>query len=985
MKAPLPPDEAQRLMSLRKYEILDTVPEQSFDDLALLASHICQTPIALVSLVDEKRQWFKSKVGMKAAETSRDIAFCAHTILHKDEVFEVRDAEADPRFVDNPLVTTDPHVRFYAGAPLVAPDGHALGALCVMDRVPRTLTAEQLAALRALSRNVVAQLELQRQSRELANQNADRQWAQILLQQQFARASANKKEADRLLALSEKSRRALLSVLEDEKLVGQNLLKSENRFRALFENAPDGIVIADTKSNYLDANSSMCRMLGYTREEFVGLHASDIVVPAEIQHIEPALSEIKAKSDYHREWQFRRKDGSVFLAEVIAATLPDGNLMGMIRDITERKRAEEALGASEIRYRRLFESAKDGILILNAGTGMVVDVNPFLVKLLGYSHENFLGKKIWELGFFRDIIANQDNFAELQSKEYIRYDDMALKGSDGRRIDVEFVSNVYLVNQQKVIQCNIRDISGRKKAEVDLREAGRFNQSTINALSSHLCTLDETGAILATNRAWQKFAETNPPQPHRAGIGANYLQVCDEVTGAEAEDAARFATGIRAVIRGERTEFAMEYPCHSPTEQRWFVGHVTRFPNGGPVRVVVAHENITEQRKLEAQFRQAQKMEAIGQLAGGIAHDFNNILAVIQIQMEMMKAEGNLSVEQVGLADEIGLSVQRASALTRQVLLFSRKQTLQPRDLDLNESINEMTKMLRRILGEDIELQFKFSMQALCVRADPGMLDQVLMNLAVNARDASPNGGKLVVETSAVEFDESVREMSVNARPGSFVCLSVSDTGTGIPPEILPKIFEPFFTTKGVGKGTGLGLATIFGIVQQHNGWINVYSEVGRGTTFRIYLPRLAKLSPQQTEQPKQAAVRGGNETILLVEDDAFLRASVLKTLLQLGYRVLDAVNGLEALQVWKQHRDEIHLVLTDLVMPGGINGKELGELLLKDNPKLKVIYASGYSAEITDKDFSLKEGVNFLAKPFQTQKLAQAIRENLDARQLQS
>jgi len=390
--------------------------------------------------------------------------------------------------------------------------------------------------------------------------------------------------------------------------------------------------------------------------------------------------------------------------------------------------------------------------------------------------------------------------------------------------------------------------------------------------------------------------------------------------------------------------------------------------------------DITERKRLEEQYRQSQKMDAIGQLAGGVAHDFNNILAVIQLQADLLKAEGNLSPTQTEFADDIGIAAQRAAALTRQLLLFSRKEMFQPRDLDLNQSINNMTKMLRRILGEDIQTQFKFAMQPLFIHADAGMMDQVLMNLAVNSRDAMPKGGLLIIETSYVDFDESIRAQSVEARPGSFVCLSVSDTGCGISPENLPRIFEPFFTTKDVGKGTGLGLATIFGIIQQHEGWINVYSEVGHGTTFRIYLPRLAKMSQQKPEQPALPSIRGGDETILLVEDDAFLRASMRKTLSQLGYRVLTVVNGVEALEVWKQNRDGIHLLLTDLVMPGGINGKELGVRLLKENSGLKVIYVSGYSAEIAGKDFPLKEGVNFLTKPFQRQKLAQVVRERLDA-----
>jgi CheY-like chemotaxis protein len=383
---------------------------------------------------------------------------------------------------------------------------------------------------------------------------------------------------------------------------------------------------------------------------------------------------------------------------------------------------------------------------------------------------------------------------------------------------------------------------------------------------------------------------------------------------------------------------------------------------------------------MEEQFRQLQKMDAIGQLAGGVAHDFNNILAVIQMQSDLLKAGGNLSPAQLEFAEEIGTATQRAAALTRQLLLFSRKEVLQLRDLDLNQSINNMTKMLWRILGEDIQMQFKFAMQSLFIHADAGMMDQVLMNLAVNARDAMPKGGRLIIETSTVEFDESVLGQSAHARPGSFVCLSVSDTGCGIPAENLPRIFDPFFTTKDVGKGTGLGLATVFGIVQQHQGWIHVYSEPGHGTTFRIYLPRLVKMDQQKPEQPALTSMRGGNETILLVEDDAFLRASVRRALSQLGYRVLETINGNEALEAWRQHHDGIHLLLTDLVMPGGMTGKDLAGRLLTENPKLKVIYASGYSAEVAGKDFPLEEGVNFLAKPFQTFKLAQTVRQKLDA-----
>jgi nitrogen-specific signal transduction histidine kinase/CheY-like chemotaxis protein len=390
-------------------------------------------------------------------------------------------------------------------------------------------------------------------------------------------------------------------------------------------------------------------------------------------------------------------------------------------------------------------------------------------------------------------------------------------------------------------------------------------------------------------------------------------------------------------------------------------------------------EDITEQRKLEDQFRQSQKMEAFGQLAGGVAHDFNNILAVIQLQAGLLKSGRNLSPEELNFAEDIGKAAERGANLTRQLLLFSRKQTLQPRNLELKELVANISRMLERTLGEHVQLQFKFSEEPLCIHADPGMIDQILLNLSVNARDAMPKGGGIIIETSAAEFDEASATQTPQARAGRFVCLSVTDSGCGIPPEVLPRIFEPFFTTKELGKGTGLGLATVFGIVQQHGGWINVYSEVGQGTTFRVYLPRLASTSDTKFLRRSRGPIRCGTETILLVEDEPTLRAPAVTTLSRLGYRVLEASSGNDALEVWKQHRGEIRLLLTDLIMPGGMTGRELAAQLLQQNPKLKVVYSSGYSVEIVGKDFSPKENVNFLTKPYEAEKLAQTIRNSLD------
>jgi signal transduction histidine kinase/ActR/RegA family two-component response regulator len=517
------------------------------------------------------------------------------------------------------------------------------------------------------------------------------------------------------------------------------------------------------------------------------------------------------------------------------------------------------------------------------------------------------------------------------------------------------------------------DISGRKLAQDELISKTALLEAQMDSTLDGILVVDGHRKIILKNRRLLELFKIPDTIASDDGDGRLRQFVTDQT-----KDPKQFAEGV---------DYLYEHPDEIGRTEIELVDGMILDRYSAPIRDktgkhygrIWTFRDITGRKKLEEQFRQSQKMDAIGQLASGVAHDFNNILAVIQLQADLLKIGGELSSKQLEFAEQIGVASQRAAALTRQLLLFSRKETLKPRDLDLNQSLNAMTNMLRRILGEDIQIQFKFAMEPLFIHADAGMMDQVLLNLTVNARDAMPKGGRLIIETSAVEFDESVLGQSAQGRPGSFVCLSVSDTGCGIPAENLSRIFEPFFTTKDVGKGTGLGLATLFGIVQQHQGWVSVYSEVGQGTTFRIFLPRLARASPQNSGQHKTAVIRGGNETILLVEDDASLHASVRKILSHFGYHVLDAINGVEALEVWNQNHDEINLLLTDMVMPGGITGIDLAARLLKKNPKLKVIFASGYSAEVAGKDFPLEEGVNFLTKPFQAKKLAETVRNCLD------
>jgi CheY-like chemotaxis protein len=373
-------------------------------------------------------------------------------------------------------------------------------------------------------------------------------------------------------------------------------------------------------------------------------------------------------------------------------------------------------------------------------------------------------------------------------------------------------------------------------------------------------------------------------------------------------------------------------------------------------------------------------MEAVGQLAGGVAHDFNNILTSLSLQAELVGMNKNLPDGAREGLQQIYADTQRAADLTRQLLLFSRRQVMQSRVLDLNQVVMSVARMLQRIIREDVRLQLNLHPTPLMTNADAGMLDQVLINLAVNARDAMTNGGSLRIETFEITVNATDAQLNPDAAPGRYVGFGVRDTGSGIPPEIVPRIYEPFFTTKEPGKGTGLGLATVFGIVKQHQGWIKLDNNPGQGTSFQVYLPasNVAPVTvPGTMAKPKPV---GGTETILLVEDEWAVRMSTRLILERHGYKVLEAPDGAEALKLWQEHRGTVALLLSDLVMPGELGGVELGRRLATEKPGLKVIFASGYSAEIAGRDFQLRSDEAFIQKPFVTGRLLDTIRRSLDA-----
>lgn len=398
-------------------------------------------------------------------------------------------------------------------------------------------------------------------------------------------------------------------------------------------------------------------------------------------------------------------------------------------------------------------------------------------------------------------------------------------------------------------------------------------------------------------------------------------------------------------------------------------------------RVVHAYvEDITDRLNMQAQLRQSQKMESVGQLAAGVAHDFNNMLTIIQGHAGLLLAHGSDRTDLVESAQAVYFAAERAANLTRQLLMFSRKNVMQPKELDLREVVSNLTRMLERLLGETIALKFNAPKELPLIIGDSGMIEQVIVNLAVNARDAMPSGGVLDLGVSTVEIEEAFLPFHPEARLGSFVCLKVTDTGCGMDDATLARIFEPFFTTKEVGKGTGLGLATVYGIVKQHEGWIQVNSELRKGTTFSVFFPALETMAVAPAAQAMtEHKVVGGKETILIVEDEPVVREMAHIILQECGYRILEAANGHQALKIWEKQGPLIDLVLTDVVMPEGMSGVQLAQQLLRAKPDLRLLFASGYSMDNLDPAFVQQSHAMYLQKPYTHLTLAQAVRQCLD------
>jgi two-component system cell cycle sensor histidine kinase/response regulator CckA len=619
-------------------------------------------------------------------------------------------------------------------------------------------------------------------------------------------------------------------------------------------------------------------------------------------------------------------------------------------------------------FRSLLDHANDTIEVIDPGTGRFLDVNERACLDHGYTRDEYCALTVPDIdplltiGQWRGLMENVRRAGSrvLESQH---------RRKDGSTFAVE-INLTYIRLDRDYLLAVVRDISERKRVERALLESHSLLRAVVEGTSDAVFVKDLDGRYLMINTA-----------------GARLLgKTVDEVVGQD--DSTLFAPeAAKAVYEHDRQ--VIEGGALQTFEERLTAAGVTRNfqatkgvyrdAQGQVIGLIGVSRDVTELRRLEEQLRQAQKMEAVGRLAGGIAHDFNNLLTVINGYGELMfNRLGNADPNRELLA-EILKSSERATHLTRQLLAFSRKQMLQPRVVNLNALLNDLRKLMAPLIGEDIELTFVPARELDLVKIDPGQFEQAIINLIVNARDAMPDGGQLIIETRNIELGEDDALHPRDVRPGGYVLVAVTDSGLGIDPATKARIFEPFFTTKGPGKGTGLGLAMVYGFVKQSGGHIEVYSEAGHGTAFKVYLPRAEQTTAATRSAAAHAEVPKGQETVLLVEDEAGVRHLSKFVLEANGYTVLEAGHGQEALAIAERHAGAIHLLVTDVVMPG-MSGRQLANSLCQARPGTRVLFMSGYTDEAVLRHGVMDGSPAFLQKPFSPIGLARKVREVLDA-----
>ncbi len=989
MQAPPPvADETGRLEALKRYQLLGTPPEEALDELTRVAAYVCRTPIAMLTLVDDQRQWFKSRIGLDFSETPRRTAFCAHAI-HATDLFIVADTAGDDRFADHPLVVGEPHLRFYAAAPLRTPDGHAIGTLAVADAVPRQLTDEQFDTLRVLGRQAMAQLELRRQALDAA---APGPGAHDALHQQSVQLDA------------------ALSVAGMGVWFGDLQTGEIGRLRAggPITGLPDELAPA-------------------TADAFMAL-----VHPDDRTSLAADIDRARRDGAYVAEFRIVLPGGEVRWVSSHGRCLvdPDGApryLTGVDLDITDRKRDFERIRhlnrvyavLSDINQAIVREPDLDRLLdqacriiverggfpmawlgLLDPDTGRIVrracadgDAGTVAVVDRVVGSERPAGCAFTERALSTGRPATCPDIAHDPEAEPWReaalargYRSMAAFAvvCNGKAVGAFNIyadaADAFVPEECRLLEELAGDIGfaigaherdqARQRAEEQRRAAeDRFRQLA-ETIQQVFWMTDAHGTHLYVSPAFETI----------------FGRPCDSLAASPSlwmdavhpDDRERVEQAAYARLR--RGDYDEVYRIVRPDGAvRWIRDRAFHiYDEAGEVhRLVGTAADITEQRQLEEQLQQAQKMEIVGRLAGGVAHDFNNLLTIINGMTDLVI--GGLAEDDPARLDlaQIRQAGDRAAALTGRLLAFSRRQILKPEIVELSGIVTGLRDMLQRLIGEDVALVLELSSELASVKADPGQIEQVVLNLVVNARDAMPDGGTLTIETRSVHLDAVYASEHPGTRPGPHAMLAVRDTGIGMDDAIRRRIFEPFFTTKPQGKGTGLGLSMVYGIVKQSGGSIWFHSEPGHGSRFTIYLPQVFGPPTPRPAPPPVVSARG-HETVLVVEDEPPLRELAARVLAAAGYTVLQAGNGPEALALIARHDDPVHLVFTDVVMPG-MNGRELVARLSVLRPAMRVLYTSGYTEDAILRHGVLDDPRRFLSKPYTPAVLRRRIREALD------
>ena len=757
------------------------------------------------------------------------------------------------------------------------------------------------------------------------------------------------------------------------------LRRSEEQHRALAESIPNLVWVyrADGTAEYF--NSQWSKYTGVSAGELATRTRCEVVHPGDRRRMDRVWERaLKDGHLYEIECRLRRADGEYrwHIGRAVPVRDAEGRVVrwfGTFTDIHDGRRAEDERSRLAGHIRLLLESTGEGIYGLDH-EGRCTFINRAGAAMLGYTPDELLGREMHPVIHFHRPGGTPYPSHEcpihvaFREGRGVRVEDELFWRKDGTAFPVSYTSYPAAEGGFRGAVVTFQDVTGRKEAEAALRLRDR----AIRAVAQGILITDATqpdNPIIYASPGFEQL--TGYTASEVVGRNCRFLQSPE--TDPEAVDRVRAAVRngepCVAELLNRRKDGSVFWNELSVSPVRDETGHLTHF--------VGVQADVTGRRRLEEQYRQAQKMEAVGQLASGIAHDFNNLLTVINGYSALL-LQSILPDDPVrGEVAEIHRAGERAAGLTRQLLAFSRRQVLAPRVLDLNAVAADTERMLHRLIGEDIRLVTVPGPGLWMVSADPGQVEQVLLNLAVNARDAMPTGGRLTIETRNVELDDEHVRAHPGARPGPHVLLAISDTGSGMTDEVKARIFEPFFTTKALGRGTGLGLATVYGIVTQSGGHIAVDSEVGVGTTFNLYLPRVES----SEAGPKVAgalSARPGAETVLLVEDDPGVRALNRRILERCGYTVLEASDGDEAVRAAAGHAGPIHLLLTDVVMPGD-GGRVVAERLVELRPELKVLYASGYTDDAVVRHGILSETMNFLQKPFTPAALAHVVREVLD------